>query len=162
MTDINSTNSARNSVNVVSYNVLSSHLASSDYLTKCEPKFLNANYRLNLMKQKLSEKMASGSVICLQEISTTWASPLHTFCLENGYYFISSHYGTGFNGYMGCAVAFPMSKYNLLDVDITCIADTKNKIRRPKPGLSYFSLFNTTTVPFYLFYFTFSILIIFL
>lgn len=123
-------------VNVVTYNVLSSHLASADYFTNCDPRFLKADYRLDLLKKILSEKIDDGSVICLQEVSTMWSGKLQPFFLEKGYCMIDTHYGSHYNGNMGVAIAFPLKEYKLQDLDISCVADTKFRVRKPK--LSFF------------------------
>lgn len=40
-------------------------------------------------------------MICLQEVSITWAGDLHVFFLSRGYAFVAAHYGAYFNNYMG-------------------------------------------------------------
>lgn len=120
-------------VEIVTYNVLSSHLASSDYFTQCDPKYLRADYRLGLLKKILDEKIQDEAVICLQEISTLWSGQLQPFFVERGYCMVDTHYGGKFNGNMGVAIAFPLKKYKLHNLDITCIADTKQMPRKPKP-----------------------------
>jgi len=111
------------------YNVLSSSLGSDSYYTSCNPEHLNSNYRLNLLKGKLEVEISNESIIALQEISHAWVNELHPFFLSKGYYLITGLYGSKFNGYMGVGIALPMNKYELADVDIKRIADTK-KIKR--------------------------------
>ena len=49
----------------------------------------------------------AGAVICLQEVSQSWAGPLHVYFAERGYSLIADLYGKPFNNYMGVAVAYP-------------------------------------------------------
>ena len=79
-----------------------------------------------------------------------WAGTLHQYFASKGYYFIHALYGTKWNGYMGgggmcycnyyiilyvcmyvciyadsVGIAVPLRLYDILDVNITRIADTK-------------------------------------
>lgn len=85
-------------VNVVSYNVLSSKLAASDYFRHCEKANLKASTRFNRLLPKLEEHIEKGAVIALQEVSIDWVGDLHTFFLERGYVFVSSLYSSRFSG----------------------------------------------------------------
>lgn len=125
-----------NSLRVTTYNVLSNHLAAPNYFTSCQPQYLDGNYRLNKLKQKLTTEMEKEAIVCLQEISTSWAGQLHTFFSKNNYYLVTGLYGNKFNGYMGIGIAVPLQKYNIINVDITRIADTKYLPRKPSPGLT--------------------------
>ncbi|RYY86200.1 hypothetical protein EON63_06105 [archaeon] len=89
--------------------------------------------RLEKVKKKLRGEMEQNAVICLQEVSATWAGPLHSLFSESNYHFVTALYGNKFNGYMGVGVAVPREKYTVLDVDITKVADTKRMARTPKP-----------------------------
>jgi 2',5'-phosphodiesterase len=127
------------SVNIVTYNVLSSHLAGPDYFINCDAKYLSRDYRLELLMKMLDEKIDDGAVICLQEISTLWSAKLQPWFMNRGYSMLDTHYGGKFDGNMGVAIAFPNKKYQLLDMDISCIADTKFMPRKPRPtGFSKF------------------------
>lgn len=55
---------------VVSYNILSSHLAQPDHFRTCKPADLEQHTRLQRVKQKLKPELQKGSIICLQEV---WA-----------------------------------------------------------------------------------------
>jgi hypothetical protein len=138
-------------VHIVTYNVLSSHLASPDYFIHCEAKYLSRDYRLELLMKMLDEKIADGAVICLQEISLLWSGKLQPWFLERNYCMIDTHYGGSFSGNMGVAIAFPSNKYKLCDLDITCIADTKIMPRKPRPttfGKMYSSLLSYSSLLF--------------
>lgn len=119
-------------VKVTTYNVLSSHLAAPSWFQACKPEFLDQNYRLESLKRKLDTECESQAVICLQEVSQTWAGPLHTYFAERGYHLINALYGNRFNNYMGISLAVPLDKYNILDVNIQKVSDTKVTPRKPK------------------------------
>jgi mRNA deadenylase 3'-5' endonuclease subunit Ccr4 len=113
-------------VRVFSYNVLSSHLpwGGIEVYSSCKAEYLDANYRLHkLLTEKLPPEIEQQSIICLQEVSHTWAGKLHAFFAQRGYYFIATLYGSIWSGYMGVGVAVPLTKYKIEDVDITRIAD---------------------------------------
>ena len=87
-------------VRVVSYNVLSSHLASPGYFTACAAENLEAPARLRRVLAKLEPETANESVICLQEISTAWAGKMHVFFEKRGYTFVTANYGNYRNGWV--------------------------------------------------------------
>jgi len=64
-------------------------------------------------------------VICLQEVSSKWAGELTPYFEQHGYTVVTGLYGNRFNGYMGCALAWPRSKYQSERVDIVRGSDTK-------------------------------------
>jgi mRNA deadenylase 3'-5' endonuclease subunit Ccr4 len=105
-------------VRVASYNVLSSHLASPSHFTTLNPNHLSANNRLPVILQKLDQEMQQKAILCLQEVSYSWAGALHTRCCNSGYHFVTGLYGNRKSGYMGVGIAFPQDKYKLMDVDI--------------------------------------------
>ena len=127
-----SSSSSAASIRVTTYNVLSSQLARADYFSFCNPKWLQASYRLTKIKEKMDAEVARKSIICLQEVSTAWAGNLHTYFAARGYHLITGLYGGKFNGYMGVALAVPLSEYDILDADVTRVADTKKVTRAPK------------------------------
>ncbi len=114
---------------ITTYNLLSSSLASPSYFVKCDPVFLDSEYRINSIKQKLSADISRKSVICLQEVSLYWASALHTYFANHGYQFITGLYGQRFNNYMGVGIAYPSDKFELVQTSIACVADTKKIIK---------------------------------
>lgn len=139
------------SLRVVSYNVLSSHLASPSHFNKCDPEHLDASNRFAKVIQKLKSEIRQDStatttstkegeegkkklpvVFCLQEISHDWAGKFHTFFASENYHFITGLYGKKFNGYMGIGIAFPSDKFQLLDADISRLSD-KNPDGWPRP-----------------------------
>ena len=101
----NPDNKSHQSVRVVSYNLLSSHLAKPSYHTRCDPCNLKAEKRLPKLLSKLETELNQSLdvpvIFCLQEVSHDWASALHVFFAENGYHLVTALYGRRFNGYMG-------------------------------------------------------------
>jgi len=118
--------SMSNSIHIVSYNVLSSHLGGADYFTSCLPEYLTPRYRLTKLQEQLEMPISKHAIICLQEVSTLWLGHLNSFFLNHDYYLISGMYGHRMNGYMGVCIAVPMNQYTIIDADIKTISDTKN------------------------------------
>lgn len=91
---------------IVSYNVLSSHLASPSYFTTLNPDHLDSSNRLKVVLEKLESEIptpgCSGTTIfALQEVSYDWAGELHTFFANRGYHLVTGLYGGKHSGYMG-------------------------------------------------------------
>lgn len=118
-----SSSNALSTHRVTSYNVLSSNLADPSFHRSCKKEYLDQAYRLNLLQQVLDKETKQEAIICLQEISQLWGGALHRFFSQRNYHFITGFYGHKFNGYMGVAVAVPLSKYEIVDADIKKVAD---------------------------------------
>ena len=128
---------------VVSYNVLSSHLAAPSHFITYDPKHLDASARLPKVLSKLQAEMddesrgssgSSSTIFCLQEVSYDWAGELHTFFASHGYHVVTGLYGKPFNGYMGVLTAYPISKLETVAVDISRLSDTyENWPEQPEP-----------------------------
>jgi mRNA deadenylase 3'-5' endonuclease subunit Ccr4 len=118
-------------VRVVSYNVLSSHLASTYQFPTLNKNHLLAKNRLPCVLQKLDEEVDRNAVICLQEVSHDWAGEFHKYFANKSYHVITGLYGKKFNGYMGCLIAWPTGALNVENVDISRLSD-KRKGRWPK------------------------------
>ena len=121
-------------VRVVTYNVLSSSLCQADYHVKCDANNLDAWVRLRRVCDLLEPEVGMKSIICLQEVSTLWAGHLHAFFSRRDYHMIHMGYGGKFDGYMGCAIAFPTSKYVLESCKIDRVADLKKWPKLETPG----------------------------
>jgi hypothetical protein len=67
------------------------------------------------------------TVVCLQEVSYEWAGAFHTFFANKGFHLVTGNYGKQFNGYMGVCTAWPTADYEVLDVDICRLADTREE-----------------------------------
>jgi mRNA deadenylase 3'-5' endonuclease subunit Ccr4 len=119
------TSTLLSTLRVVTYNVLSSSLSQPSYFFACSEKHVNPKNRYELLEKKLEIETHKESIVCLQELSLTWSGKLHTFFNQRGYTLIASNYGQRHNGYMGCGIAFPRSRYSLEFTDISTIADTK-------------------------------------
>jgi mRNA deadenylase 3'-5' endonuclease subunit Ccr4 len=90
-------------VRVVSYNVLSSHLASPSHFVTLNPAHLESIARLPVVLQKLDSELDAHSnvIVCLQEVSYDWLGKFHAYFANRGYHMVSANYGRKFNGYMG-------------------------------------------------------------
>jgi hypothetical protein len=110
-------------IRVATYNVLSPQLAGGH--VAANPLHLTPDFRLALVLTKLRNECALQSVICLQEVSISWLGPLHTFFSAYHYAYIPGMYGKRENGYMGVGIAVPLTHFELLEADVTCISDTK-------------------------------------
>jgi hypothetical protein len=115
----------KSNVRIISYNILSSNLAEPSWFTSCKPENLDTANRLKKIKTKLKAEIDQEAIICLQEVSTTWAGALHQFFSQNNYHFITGLYGGRNNGYMGVAMAVPMKSFEIRDANITRVADSK-------------------------------------
>jgi 2',5'-phosphodiesterase len=118
---------------VVSYNVLSSHLASPSHFTHCLAQHLDSNYRYAKLCEKLDLETAKRSIICLQEVSTDWAGLLHVYFFIKKYHFITALYGNKFGGYMGVATAVPIESYSIQQVNLKRVADLITQRPSPSP-----------------------------
>jgi mRNA deadenylase 3'-5' endonuclease subunit Ccr4 len=113
-------------VRVVSYNVLSSHLASPTHFTTLDPLHLEASTRLPIIFKKLDDAISDkNTIVCLQELSHDWAAAFHTWFANRGYHLVTGLYGKKFNGYMGVAVAYPNQVFETIDMDIARLADKR-------------------------------------
>jgi 2',5'-phosphodiesterase len=115
------------SVRVVSYNVLSSHLARPSHFTSYNPAHLEASNRLPIVLKKLEEEMnaSKNTILCLQEVSYDWAGDLHTFFANRGYHLVTGLHGGKFSGYMGVCLAWPVETMEVVKVDISRLSDKR-------------------------------------
>ena len=115
---IESSNNKRLAVRIVSYNILSSKLASPRSYTTCDPQYLEKSSRLRRIlhrideelnlntQQKRNEEEKTNSpllpvIFCLQEVSREWVNFFYKFFTERKYMFIPALYGQESNGFMG-------------------------------------------------------------
>jgi 2',5'-phosphodiesterase len=136
--------SSATDVKVVTYNVLSSSLASPSYFIKCEPRVLDAQFRYQAMLKRLESEIESEAIICLQEVSMKWAGKLHPFFQRRGYHFVMNNYGGKKNGYMGVGMAFPCHRFAAQGVHFSKLSDRISTKKRTKEDetswLAYFGL----------------------
>ena len=125
------------SLRVVSYNVLSSHLADPSHFSTLNPDHLAQENRLPVVLDKLEAEIQQNSLICLQEVSNDWAGALHTLFANRGYHVVTGLYGKKFNGYMGVAIAWPTALMTCIDVDISRLSDKREGgwPKAPPPGI---------------------------
>ena len=97
-----------------SYNCLSSSLCEPDHYVACTAEDLDPDTRLKRVQEQLEEQVASGGIICLQEVSSKWAGALTPYFEARGYTLTTALYGNKFNGYMGVALAWPTKRSSLL------------------------------------------------
>lgn len=103
-------------INIISYNILSSHLSSPNTFPQNNPEDLKPSNRLFKLKNILKQYINTQSpIFLLQEVSINWAEELQVFFYQENYTFIVSHYGNYHTGNMGVAIAFP-NVYRLLKV----------------------------------------------
>lgn len=110
-----------NSIRLVTYNLLSSHLSSPSTFPRNDIQFLDKRYRFKVVKDILYQLMtghsyvqgdlvqthSSSPIFLLQEVSLMWTEKLYPFFSSNKYNFIPFNYGNFKNGFMGVAIAFP-------------------------------------------------------
>jgi endonuclease/exonuclease/phosphatase (EEP) superfamily protein YafD len=103
-------------INIVSYNVLSSHLSSPNSFPRNNPEDLKPSNRLYKLKLILKQYINTQSpIFLLQEVSISWSEELQVFFHQENYTFIVSNYGNYYTGHMGVAIAFS-NVYRLLKV----------------------------------------------
>jgi exonuclease III len=120
-------------VRIVTYNILSSHLAEPEHFTHCHPSDLEPATRLHRIQHKLDAEIRHHAIICLQEISRLWAGPLHVFFQQRQYHFVTALYGSPSSGSMGVGLAWPTALYAAAQVDITRLVDTRPWPSGPPP-----------------------------
>lgn len=123
----------KNLLSVISYNILAPELCNPEWNHTCNPQHLEKEYRLELLLEYLCFFVENKSVICLQEVSYTWAGKIITFFQQYNYYTVYTPYGNYFNGFMGVLSAFPQDLYQLENCDISQIGGTsKYKYEKPE------------------------------
>lgn len=122
-------------VRIVTYNILSSHLAQPDHFKYCRPIDLAPDTRFHRIQNKIEAETRRNAILCLQEISQLWAGPLHAFFQQRDYHFVTARYGDSQNGYMGVGLAWPNDLYEAIDVALQRIADARRWPVSAKPNL---------------------------
>lgn len=111
-------------VSVCTYNILSTKLVSPEWHVGVPTKYLETNYRWNLIKEKIAEKIKDDYIICIQELSEEWLTRLLVLFNSFDYTFIYD------SGYLGVGIAFPR-KYRLDAMNIVCVGDELRKQCKP-------------------------------
>ena len=115
---------------VITYNVLSSHLASPSHFSTLNEEHLKEENRILVVLDKLKAEITEHDknvVVCLQEVSYDWAGEFHTFFANQGFHMVTGLYGKRFSGYMGVAMAWPTSLFDVVDVDISRLSDRREE-----------------------------------
>lgn len=96
-------------ISVVSYNILSPNLISS-HKVKRDPLAVDNKYRLTLLESEFDILISHiQPILCLQEVSKEWAEEFVCYFAKHNYGFYWAKGTTSFNGYMGPAIAWPLS-----------------------------------------------------
>jgi len=120
-------------IRIISYNILSSELVDPERYTFCTEDDLNSDRRYDEIEKVLRAEVHRNSIICLQEVSLTWAARLQVFFNPLNYRVVKAQYSSRFSGYMGCFTAFPDALYKLGDCRYTSPFHTK--LAEPTPGV---------------------------
>jgi len=100
---------------VVSYNLLSPDLCNKDRYADSEEGSCGEGHRFDATWQKLKEFTDLGAIVCIQELSRAWHIRLLPLFHSSHYAVVFSSYGHAESGYMGIAIAFPDTRYTLVD-----------------------------------------------
>jgi hypothetical protein len=106
---------------VVTYNILSSILATPDHHHLSSPDHLALDHRHATLTQKLIPELRRGSILCLQEVSSEWLKRLTPLWAAENYTCLSTGYGK--NAWGGLIIAFPTRRYKAVRHQHQCIAD---------------------------------------
>jgi len=109
-------------VRFIQYNLLSHKLCDPGYFNECLPDACEPESRWLRIRTKLLKETQKGSILCLQEISQTWAGRLTTLFRSHGYSFDFRLYGRNFSDYMGVGIAFPQ-EYTLKECHLVRVGD---------------------------------------
>ena len=110
--------------------MLSSHLATTSQYPTLNPDHLKAENRLPVVLEKLEKEISmheKNVIVCLQEVSYDWAGEFHTFFAKQGFHLVTGLYGKRYSGYMGVALAWPTSRFDVVDVDISRLSDCREE-----------------------------------
>ena len=113
-----------NSVNVVSYNVLSEKLCNWSYYDKTRPSDCDQDVRYERVMSKVRAQMDTNAVICMQEVSRRWMEKLIPIFSKYKYEYVSYQGHKARNGYMGPCVAWPRERFEIKNVSVDRVTDT--------------------------------------
>jgi len=108
-------------VSVYTYNLLSTRLSDASFHNRCFPKYLDTEYRWELIHERLSSQMKKNSVICLQELSEEWIMKLMGLFLQNEYVFIYD------SAWLGVGIAYPSSLYSFKGMSMIAVGEHLQK-----------------------------------
>lgn len=107
---------SKNHIQLVSYNILCGKLGETH--TSCDPFDIIPSVRLNRILDKLQTFTNAHAIICLQEIGQEWISDFYMFFDNRNYCFVITQYGDKSNDFMGVGIAFPNSRFYMLNFEI--------------------------------------------
>jgi endonuclease/exonuclease/phosphatase family metal-dependent hydrolase len=113
-------------INILTWNLLSTELASPSYHVLCKPEHLDTENRWKGIKSVFTEAIKRNIIICVQELSDRWLSYLIPFFQNNKYNFVYD------SQFLGVGVAFPPDTYKLHETHFVKIGDELKKICKPK------------------------------
>lgn len=116
---------ADSTVQVVSYNVLSSALSTQSFYPHNAPEDLDSNARYERLLSKLEGVCSQGSILCLQEVSRAWADELAIFFRSVHYDYQLAESGNEYNNYMGVLTAWPTQRFELIRVQSTRLTEAR-------------------------------------
>lgn len=119
----------KESVTVVTYNVLSPNLCDAKEYPDCSAAALDPQSRLTKTDEMLQAWMRQGHIVCLQEVSREWADKFVVTSLAHGYTPLFAGYGSPRDGYMGVFTAWNPEMYTLKGCNTGRLCD----IARLKP-----------------------------
>ena len=128
-------------VRLYTYNILCDALARPENMKYYKAKDLDPEDRFQRIIERIEIEVQRNSIICLQEVSQSWAGRFYTYFTSKDYIFIHSGYGNEFNDYMGCGLAWPHKLYECRDVNIKKTVNTKEGgwFLREAPQPNFFS-----------------------
>ena len=114
-------------IQIVSYNILASHLNSHKY-NLVKKKYLDNDYRIKLLSLKLKKLLNSNkknTIICLQEVGTLQLSFLYTFFIKYNYACVN---------FKDLAIFYP-NNLNVISIEVDYIRSLANKYLKHKNTL---------------------------
>lgn len=121
-------------VRIVTYNVLAPSLCSEKRFPHCKKEDLDEPVRWERVSAKLEETLAGSlpTVVCLQEVSESWAARLHTLFQQRGWHFTYALTPMTYFKPMGVALAWSNAAFELEELRILRPGDEVRAPRLPK------------------------------
>lgn len=121
-------------IKIVTYNVLNPCYSNPSCLPHGLPESTDNEWRFQTICKKLRLEAENDSIICLQELNAEWSGRFHVWFANCGYRFITRLYGTVKNQFMGVGIAFPIDKYQLLNLHTVWPPNTVEYPQRQPTG----------------------------
>lgn len=96
------------SINVMSWNILSSKLSTEECFDKCDPEHLEPKHRFKVIMRRVCDAMRTNTVVCLQEVSDEWAVRIQIACARRNYTCVYCAVPSREAGALGLAILFPV------------------------------------------------------